>query len=95
MVWHRQPGHAAAKALLTHYPTPRALRQALRAHGPAIIPTEVRELAWNQDCTIGGVLLSPSFGPREVATLHRILSTHAQDVEVWTAPDGTQTVRPV
>jgi hypothetical protein len=94
--WTPQPGHEDAKTLVAQYPTPHALRQALRALGPGMFSEDIRALPWNPHVTrttIGDVLVSVCFGPRDVATLHAVLTWYARDREIWTAPDGSQTIR--
>jgi hypothetical protein len=93
-MWQRQSGNAEAKALIARYPTPRALRRPL-GEEVGILSDTVRALPWKRDTTIGDVVSSVYFRARDVSTLHAILTQHAQDSEVWTAPDGTQTRRPL
>ena len=95
MAWTTQAGNPAAQRLIADYPTPRALRQALaNAEWTSILDATLLSLPWGNS-TVGDVLASVDFQPRDVATLHSILVRAAQDVQVWVAPDGSQTSRPL
>lgn len=94
-MWKKQEGSFEAKATIALHPTPKALRDAIKKHGVGgVIHGKLWGLPWNQDCTIGGVITSVHFQERDILRLHAILTEHAQDYEVWTAPDGTVTRRP-
>jgi hypothetical protein len=92
-MWQPQDGNKDAKALLTQYPSPQALRRAFAREGTALLPQEVRSIMLSPEVSIGMVVDDPAFSPRDVAWIHAGLVSAAMDYDIWTSPDGTSTVR--
>jgi hypothetical protein len=92
-MWKSVDGNTHAKEVLAQYPSPRALRFAIMLEGPEPILHDVRSVRLSGDVTIGAVLDDPAFSERDIAWIHAGLVEAARDVDIWTATDGTQTVR--
>ena len=94
--WKRQAGNAAAQQFVADYPTPRVFRQALHERNIHVILTPaqkaVRISCNGTEQSIGYFL---EHGGLDVGQIYRALTEHARATETWTAPDGTQTTRPV
>jgi len=91
--WQHHSGHSAARMLLETYPTPRALRQGIVDNGTEIFPADVREIAVYDNVTLGGLITSVYFTPRDVSYIYAALRSASLDYYSWTAPDGTLTIR--
>jgi hypothetical protein len=92
-MWQPQDGNKDAKVLLTQYPSPRALRQALAREGTAMLPQELRRVMLSPEVSIGMVIDDAVFSERDVAWIYAGLVGAALGIEIWTARDGTSTVR--
>ena len=90
--WITHPGNAQAQAFLDAFPTPRAVRRALRTQGAAVVPVSLHGLRVNDEWCIGA-LLAEGDPSQHARSIHEALRYWARDVEIWRAADGSVTVR--
>ena len=80
MEWQTVPGSIEAQACINQYPTPRALRQAVRTQAL----TDILPPSLHRFISISAV--------NYFAALHAAIAHAAQDHDVWVSPSGNVTI---
>lgn len=90
--WVRRHGDRTAKEFLEAYSTPQSLRETCRDHGVEWLIETIGHIPYG--ATRLGVLLNTGeLGIQDARAIHNAVYDAARDYEVWTARDGTETVR--